>query len=277
MRAIIITFSIIGGVALFLLGGLLNAVSSGLGLDVLAPYNDPGRVVATFIGDLPGFVLALAGLGSALYDAARRGASGWFIGLLVWPMIPLVAASLMYAGALAYAIDWFVPLAFIPLGPLLYGLMALPAPAAIPAPPAVVGALPGARPPVRFFVFVGLLVLVTLAGGALLFVPNLQPGATTPSGPPALQVVEPSATANCANGMYPPVTLTNTGAQMLQWTAKSQDPNVTANPSEGSLAPGASAQVAFTGKTTAADVIVQFVTAGGRGVAKFGCQPGAGK
>jgi hypothetical protein len=277
MRTTIITFSIVAAITLIVFGGLLNAISSGLGIDTLAPYNEPIRVVWTLIGDVPGFAFALAGMGYAFYDAARRGVTRWFMGLLVWPVVPLVAASLMYAGALSYAIYWFVPLAFLPLASLLYGIIALPATAAILPPPAAIGGPLATRSPARFLAFVGLLVLVALGGGAFLLAPNVQPASSAPGGPPALQVTQTTATADCANGIYPTVTLTNTGAQALHWTAKSQDPNVATAPAAGSLAPFATAQVTLTGKSIAADVIVQFTSDAGSGVAKFSCQTGASK
>jgi hypothetical protein len=125
-------------------------------------------------------------------------------------------------------------------------------------------------------VFIGILVVVVVGGGALLF-PRPSSGNTGPSGPPALTVTQSASSADCANGTYPTVTLTNTGSHTLQWTASSQDSNVTASPSSGSLAPGGSATVSFSGKTSAPDVIVQF-QAGGQGApAKFGCQSGASK
>jgi hypothetical protein len=187
----------------------------------------------------------------------------------------------MYAGVLAYRENWFAPLAFLPLASLLYGIIALSAgittPTADSSSSPAIGGRGSVRSPVRFTVFVGLLVLAMLGGGAVLLLPNVQPANTGPSAGPALEVTESSATADCANGVYPSVTLTNTSAQTLQWTAKSEDPNVAASPVQGSLAPFATAQVAFTGKTAAADVIVQFASGGGDGVAKFGCQPGTSK
>lgn len=269
MRALIITFSLIAIGALIIVGGFVNAIS-GFGFDYAVPYNAPVRVVATLIGDTPGFAFALAAIGYALYDAARRSLLRWFIGLLAWPVAPLVAASLMYSGSLAYAVYWFLPLALLPLAALLYGIIV---PAAVPASAGAPSLMPS---PARYIIFMSVLVIVALAGGTFLLIPNLQPAAAQ-SGPPALQVNEPSANADCANGVYPPVTLVNTGSQTLQWTAKSQDPNVTTNPPEGSLAPGASAQITFSGKTTAPDVIVQFETGANGGVAKFSCQGTPGK
>lgn len=271
MRALIITFSLFAIGALVVVGGFVNAIS-GFGFDYSIPYNAPVRVVATFIGDTPGFAFALASMGYALYDAARRGLLRWFIGLLVWPVAPLVAASLMYSGSLAYAINWFLPLALLPLAALLYGIIV---PAAVPVSAGAPLVMPS---PARYAVFVSVLVIVALAGGALLLIPNLQPAASpTQSVPPALQVITSSANADCANGVYPPVTLENLGAQTLQWTATSQDASVTANPPAGSLAPGASAQVTLSGKTSAPDVIVQFGTGASGGVAKFSCQGTPGK
>lgn len=270
MRATIITLSLLSSVALLVLGGFLNALS-GFGFDTQSPYNVPARVVGTFIGDAPGLALALLGLGFALWAAARARALRWFIGLLVWSLFPLLAASLMYAGALADAVYWFAPLALLPLAPLLYALVASPAALA-----ATAGATTEAGS-LRFGVFAGALALVVVVG-AFIVRPQPTTAGTAGGGPPALQVNQPTSTADCANGVYPQVTVTNTGAQTLAWTTTSLDPNVTTSPSGDHLASGASEQVSFSGKTTATNVIVQFTINGVVGnVVKFGCQSGAGK
>jgi hypothetical protein len=91
-------------------------------------------------------------------------------------------------------------------------------------------------------------------------------------------VTQNGSAATCAGGTYPAITLTNAGQQALQWTANTQDVNVTATPSGGSLAPGASVTVSLGGATRAPAVIVQF-RAGSQtaGTAKFGCQSGASR
>lgn len=280
MRATIIVCSVISAITFVVFGGLFNAVTSGLGFDTLAPYNEPFRVVATFIGDVPGIALALAALGLALYDSARRGGVAWFIALLIWPLVPLLAASLMFAGVLAEVIYWFIPLAFIPLAPLLYALAAprvvavVPAPAPVPAAPR----MSPAASPLGFSLFIGILALVAVSGGLFLFPGFHATNTPAQSGPPALTVTQTSAAANCASGSYPPLTLANTGTTMLQWTAQSDDPAVTANPTQGSLAPSASVTITLSGQTTAPDVIVRFLASGQPSVpAKFGCQAGASK
>ena len=91
-------------------------------------------------------------------------------------------------------------------------------------------------------------------------------------------MAQTSATADCASGAYPPITVTNSSAQTRQWTAKSQDPSVTAAPAAGSLAPGASVTITLSGKTSATNVIVQFLSGDQASVpAKVGCQAGASK
>ena len=275
MRAPIMVLSIISAVILVVFGGFLNAVS-GFGIDILLPYNAPVRVVATFSGDAPGIALALAALGFALYDAARRGGVGWFIGLLAWPVVPLVAASLMFAGVLAYATFWFLPLAFIPLAPLLYAL-AGPTEATVPTHGQAV-AVPRSRVRALVGVFAVVAVAAVVFVGVIALFSSSGSGANRVTGSPPLQVSQTSFTADCANGVYPPVTVANTGAQAQQWRAVSQDANVVANPSSGTLAPGASVSVTFSGTTTAPSVIVQFVTgAQTNGVAKVGCQASASK
>jgi len=123
--------------------------------------------------------------------------------------------------------------------------------------------------------FVGVLVLVALGGAALLY-PGMQSGNSVPPGAPALQVTQNGSAATCAGGTYPAITLTNASQQALQWTANTQDAHVTATPSGGSLAPGASVTVSLGGATSTPAVIVQF-RAGSQtaGTTKFGCQSGA--
>jgi hypothetical protein len=269
MRTRVIVLSIVSAVAVVLLGSVLNFLG-WFRFDYALPYNDPVVVVATLAGVAPGFIVGLIGLGVALSDAARRGGGVWFIALLAWPFVPVLAAALMFTGVLAHATSWFVALAFVPLAPLAY---ALTAPSAGTAP---TGDIPAAAPSrSRLAAFVGVLVLVVLGGAALLY-PGLQGGSSVPPGAPALQVTQNGSAATCAGGTYPAITVTNAGKQALQWTANTQDVNVTATPSDGSLAPGASVTVSLGGATRAPAVIVQF-RAGSQtaGTAKFGCQSGA--
>jgi hypothetical protein len=269
---IVLILSIVSAVLIFVVGGLFNAIS-GFGFDYSPPYNDPIRVVATLIGSAPGLAVALTALGFALYDASRRGGVIWIIGLLAWPVVPIVEASLMFAGALAFPIYWFLPLVLLPLAPLVYALAAPRAASAAPD-----SGLAGAAARPRLMVFVGVLSVAVVASAAILVFPLTQAVANTQGSPPALRVSQASATADCANGVYPSVTLTNAGSQTLQWSASSQDSNVVASPPSGSLAPSASTTVTLSGKTSAASVIVQF-SAGGveANVAKFGCGSGGAK
>lgn len=268
MRTNVVVYSIVSAVAVVLWGSLLNFLG-WFRFDLALPYNDPVVVVATLAGVAPGFTVGLIGLGGALSDAARRGGGGWFIGLLVWPFVPVLAAALMFTGVLAHATSWFVALAFVPLASLAY---ALTAPSAGAAP---TGDTPAAASQSRLAAFVGVLVLGVLGGAALLY-PGMQGGSTVPPGAPALQVTQNSSAATCAGGTYPAITVTNTGRQALQWTANTQDAHVTATPSGGSLAPGAFVTVALGGATRAPAVIVQFkVGSQAAGTAKFGCHSGA--
>jgi len=70
MRAYIITFSSIAFALLIFLGSFSNLLS-GWQIDVPSPYNYPPRVVGTLLGDAPGLLFALAGLGYALYNRGR--------------------------------------------------------------------------------------------------------------------------------------------------------------------------------------------------------------
>lgn len=249
MRAFTITFSSIAFALLIILGPVLNLLS-GWQIDVPSPYNYPPRVVGTLAGDALGLIFALAALGYALYDAAQRNAPRWFMALLIWPVIPLLASSLMFAGAVSYAGLWFAPLALLPLATFLYGIVA---------------ASPGVRPavsapaPRRYLPFVGALAVVTVALGALLGAPPPQSlvGPILVS-PPVLQVDPIQTNADCARGIYPQVNLANVGAQTITWTAQSQDPHVTVVPASGTLAPNSATDVALEGASSAHKVTIQF-------------------
>jgi hypothetical protein len=264
MRAFTITFSSIAFALLLVLGAVFN-VFSGLQIDVPTPYNYPARVVGTLLGETPGLIFALVGLGYALYDAAQRHATRWFIALLVWPVIPLLAANLMFAGALSYAPLWFTPLALIPLGTFVYGLIAAPlGPRPAPLAPA----------PRRYITFVGFLGAVTIALGALLLTPP--PSSVVgpvPVSPPVLQVDPLRTNATCAHGIYPQITLGNVGSQTIHWTAQSQDGNVTITPANGTLAPNTETRVTVEGASSARQVNIQFTPDIGTGsITEFLCQ-----
>ena len=264
MRAFIITFSSIAFALLVVLGPVFNLLS-GWQIDVPTPYNYPTRMVGTLLGDTPGLLFALAGLGYALYDAAQRHAPRWFIALFLWPVIPLLASSLMFAGALSYAGLWFAPLTLLPLAPFLYGLVA----ASPGLRPAASGPAPG-----RYLPFVGVLAVITVALGALLLAPPAQSlVGPVPVSPPVLQVGPLQTTADCAKGIYPQVNLANVGTQPITWTAQSQDPNVTVTPASGTLAPNSTMDVALEGATSAHQVNIQFIPSIGTGfTTEFICQ-----
>lgn len=266
MRTRIVVLSAVSMLATALLAGAVNAIT-GLPLDIPPPYDSPVRVIPTLLGATPGFALGLVASGFALHDAARRTGVGWFIGLLIWPFVPLLASGLMLAGVLGYATLWFLALPFAPLAALVYGLIA-PAETTSPA---------SSTSRWRLAAFLSALVLATVGGAALLLTGAQSKSAGTPNAP-ALRVTQSDAVADCAAGSYPRVTLTNIGAQTVTWTAVPRAASVTTTPSSGSLAPGESIAVTLSGATSDASVIVQFQSSDGAStVAKFGCQPGAGK
>ncbi|HLJ80225.1 MAG TPA: hypothetical protein VKT52_01985, partial [Ktedonobacterales bacterium] len=248
---------------LLVLGSVFN-IFSGAQLDVQTPYDYPVRVVGTLLGDTPGLLFALGGLGYALYDAAQRHAPRWFIALFLWPVIPLLASSLMFAGALSLAPLWFLPLVLLPLAPFLYGLIA----ASVGTRPA-----PLAPAPRRYVPFVGILIAVTVALGVFLSVLAPQLVGSGPVSPPVLQVDPMQSNAACAKGIYPQVTLANVGTQTITWTARSQDANVMVTPASGTLAPNSTMLVAVEGATSARQVNIQFTPSIGTGfTAEFTCQ-----
>jgi hypothetical protein len=247
MRAFTVIFSSWAFVLLIVLGAVFNLISWP------TPYNFPTRVVGTLLGEAPGLIFALVALGYGLYDAAQRNAARWFIALLIWPIIPLLAFSLTLAGALSYTLYWFAPLALIPLAPFIYGLLAAP----LGPRPA-----PLAPTPHRYGAFVGILTAVTVALGVILI---------NPFNPPLLQGSPQQTQVNCVKGLYPDITLANGSQQTIYWTAKTQDVNVI--PSSGSLAPNSTMQVAIEGRTNLSQVNIQFTPNLGTGfTATFICQ-----
>lgn len=266
MKAFTITFSSWAFALLIVLGAVFNLLI-GWQIDVPRLYNYPSRVVVTLLGDAPGLIFALLGLGYALYDAARRNATRWFIALLIWPVIPLLASSLMFAGAVSnrdLAIIWFAPLALIPLASFIYGIVA---------------ASPGLRPaalapaPRRYLAFVGILTAVTVALGALLIAPAPGP-VPVPLDviAPVIQVSPLRMNASCVEGTYPLISVSNMSIQTIHWTARSQDPDVTLLPSSGTLAPDTEMPVIVEGPSRARQVNIRFTPDIGTGLtAEFTC------
>ncbi len=263
MRAVVITLSVLSAVLIVIVGGTAAAFA-GFGFDYAAPYNTPYVVVIVLLFLAPGVIVDLIGLGIALNDASRRRLGGWFAGMLAWPLAPLAVSDLMFAKALTHPELWWLALAFLPLAPLLYALLS-PTKATAPA-----SNRPQPATSPRFYGFLGALVVVALGGVALLF-PGPQTSNIGSSGPPAIQVSQSADTANCVSGAYPTITLTNSGSQTLQWTAATQDLNVRASPTHGSLSPGAAATVSLNGRTYATNVIVLVEAGGQRTPAKIGC------
>lgn len=264
MRAFIITYSSIAFALLLVLGPFSNLLS-GWQIDVPTPYNFPSRVVGTLLGDTPGLLFSLAGLGYALYDTAQRHAPRWFMALFIWPVIPLLASSLLFAGALSYAGLWFAPLALLPLAAFLYGVAA----ASPSTRPVATASAPG-----RYWPSVGVLAAVTVTLGAVLLAPAPESVVgPVPVSPPVLQVSPLQTNADCAKGIYPQLYLANVGAQTFTWTAQSQDPHVTVTPANGTLAPNSTTHVALEGATSAHQVNIQLRPSIGTGfTAEFMCQ-----
>jgi hypothetical protein len=120
MKRTVLILSLVAPVVLFVAGGFFFA-ASGFGFDVGRPYNDPYVVGATLVGFTPGLALAVVALGMRLYATARDRQVGWFIGLLVWPVVPIVAGVLMLDGAVGYSGSWWLAGVFVPLATLIYG------------------------------------------------------------------------------------------------------------------------------------------------------------
>src|SRR5262249_22815331 len=151
-------------------------------------------------------------------------------------------------GAVGLSDSWWLAAVFLPLSTLIYGAIG-------PAPMADARRQERLAPGsllAPFLTFVGILTLVTVLGFATIVrgaLPFASPAAATPTvGPPALNVRMGTGATDCATGLYPAVTITNTTQQTVSWTASVNDSGVTVTPLTGSLDAGSSAEVALSGR-----------------------------
>ncbi|HEY7093422.1 MAG TPA: hypothetical protein VH393_09600, partial [Ktedonobacterales bacterium] len=232
MKRTVLILSLVAPILMFVIGGFFFA-ASGFGIDFEAPPTSPQRIVGALIGYIPGLVLALIALALSLSTTARSRQTGWFVGLLVWPVVPVVAAALMLTGVVGLSDNWWLAAVFLPLSTLLYGAIG-PAPLVEARPQ---GSPESTSPAAPFFAFVGILALVTVLGfttlvrGALPF--STPPAATPTIGPAVLSVRVGDGAANCATGSYPTVTITNTTQQTVGWSASVNGAGVTVTPASG--------------------------------------------
>src|SRR5215472_10514041 len=119
------------------------------------------------------------------------------------------------------------PLVALPLAPFVYALATSKLADSSPNPGSdLAGRI--ARPRlIAFWSVLTVLILVSLVG---LIVPQFLTSANAASGQPSLQVMPSGSAADCANGSYPPITLSDNGPQTVQWSASSQDSNVIVAP-----------------------------------------------
>ena len=268
MKRTVLFLSLIAPILMFVIGGFFFA-AAGFGVDFEAPPTSPQRIVGALVGCIPGLVLALIALALSLSATARNRQIGWFVGLLIWPIVVIITAILMVTSTVGFSESWWLAALFLPLSTFIYGAIG-PAPLAGPHPQAVPGT--GAS----LLVFVSMLTLVTVFGfttlvrGALPF--SSPPVATPTVGPSALSVRVGVGAANCATGSYPAVTITNTTQQAVSWLASVNDPAVIVTPASGSLEAGASTAVAISGRATTTTFFTVTVTAqGSQALAKIAC------
>jgi hypothetical protein len=271
VKRTVLILSISAPILLFVIGGFFFAVS-GFGFDILLPPTSTRRIIGAVIGYIPGLALALVALALSLSATARSRQIGWFVGLLVWPAVPVVASVLMVSGVVGLSDNWWLAAVFLPLSTLIYGAIG-PAPKTDASSQ---GATASASPLAPFLTFVGILALVTVLSFTTLIrgaPPFSSPPAATPTvGPSALSVRMGDGAANCATGSYPAMTITNTMQQTVSWTASVNDSGVTVTPPTGSLDAGASAMVALSGRaTTTTFFTVTFTAQGSQALAKIAC------
>jgi hypothetical protein len=279
MKRAVLILSLAAAIVLFIGGGLLFTLS-GFGFDTVAPPNDPIVVRATFIGFVPGLATEAIALGISLPAMARSRYISWFIGLLVWPLVPIVAGVLMLTGVVGYTGSWWLAFVFLPLATLIFGAIG-----PVPHRSALVGTdpNPALHPPEspsrvkagsggRFIVFVSILSLVTVLGFATLVL-GMQSSPASVAGSSPLGVQVATGVASCLAGTYPAVTVVNTGGQAVSWSASSTDPAIHVSPSSGSLGPGESTTVTISGKTAAQFIFIGFNAQGTQSAAKIPCGP----
>jgi hypothetical protein len=262
VKRTVLVLSIIAPVLMFAIGGFFFA-ASGFGIDFEAPPTSPQRIVGALIGYIPGLVLTLIALALSLSATARSRQTGWFAGLLLWPIAPVLAAVLMVTGTVGFSESWWLAAVFLPLSTLIYGAIG-PAPVTNGRPQ---GASESSNALAPLLAFVGVLALVTVLGftslvrGAL---PFTSPPAATPTiGPAALSVRMGDGAANCATGSYPEVTITNTTQQTVGWSASVNGAGVTVTPASGRLDAGASTTVTISGQAaTTPSFTIFFATSG---------------
>lgn len=279
MKIAVLVLSICAVVTLVIFGAVGFFIGT-FGFDTTNPYNTPFAVITTVAGLTPGLALTIAAFWLALASSIRFRWVGWTIALIVWPVMGLAVAVVMFLGMLSDASSWWLTFAFMPLAPLAYAITAPPAPVASGAASVATPTnTPSARPAatgLRLAAFYAILLIAAAAGVTTLVMraagaPSLNGGVT---GPSALRVSYPTTGASCAAGVYPPVTLTNAGSSAIQWSAQAADAHLIITPSTGSLGPGQSTQIVISGQTQARSVIVIFQPSrlgGPSAVAKFGC------
>jgi len=275
VKRVVLILSLIAPVLLYVVGGFFFEVA-GFSIDFEESPTSPRRIIGALLGYIPGLILVAVALAMSLSATARSRQTGWFVGLLVWPIIPIAAAVLMVTGVVGLSDSWWLAALFLPLATLLYSLLS-PAPlATTPSQGAASASEQAGAPLAPFLGFATVLALVTVLGTATL-VRGALPFAATPAPTPtlsplALAVQVADGAANCATGAYPGVTITNALKQTVSWSASVNDAGVSVTPTSGSLAAGASTTVTIIGKaTTTTFFTITFNAQGSQNLAKIAC------
>ncbi len=276
IKLIVLILSLIDLLVCYVAGGFYVALSFGMIYRDRPP--SPQQIMVGLVVLLPGLAIALVALALSLVATARSRQFGWFVGLLVWPAVPILAAVLMATGTVAFSGLWWMSAYAMPLATLIYGAIG-PAPLTTAGPSGAEGGGVTPRssaPLVPFLGFVDALMLVTVLGFATLvrgappFSPLPAPTATVGSAVLSVRVGE--GAVNCATGSYPAVTITNTLQQPVSWSARANDSGVTVTPASGSLDAGASTTVTLSGQaTTPTFFTVTFTAQGSESLAKIAC------
>ncbi|HEX9036608.1 MAG TPA: hypothetical protein VF808_06405 [Ktedonobacterales bacterium] len=184
-------------------------------------------LIAGFVGGVCAIVATAFAIG-----VAARGRDWVTVVLLSFVPVVAVACSyylyLLWAGENPNSFSAQSPQPYALAGPaLIVALFGLPVAILVYA------TLRNRRLPLRLALS-GLLAL-TLVLTVLAF------GQTRDNGPLQLNVsLAPKPQIDCAHGVYPPITLVNTGSAALRWTAQPNiaPDNITVTPANGALGPG---------------------------------------
>ncbi len=117
MRALGITFSLLGPALTFFIGAIVTAFAI-LG----SPFTvaSPQGYLVTALGAAPGVIISLIAVILGIRSAQQKAPRGWLILLGAWALLVVIAAVVVAVGFNSNDFPWFFPLIALPLANLIY-------------------------------------------------------------------------------------------------------------------------------------------------------------